>query len=313
MAIQIKKFSFVSAYDRVPVHGTCMIPEHPVGILQMVHGMCEHEERYHNFMRDMAGRGYVALMHDNRGHGKSVASQWDIGYSYPAGAKGFVADIYFVAERIRRQFPGLPLILYGHSMGSLGVRAFLARHDDMIDGLVISGNPGYYGVTPLARRLLRLLIKWKGDRYRSPFLQGVGLNAFGWRFRKEGRQYPWIAADPEVEEEFIKDIRCNFTYTLNGLLTLMDLSVMVYQSGGYQVKNPDLPILFVSGEDDPCYINEKKWRQAIERMHAIGYEQTTAIRFPGMRHEIHNEVLRKRVFDEMDGFFQDYILHFEGN
>ena len=313
MQIVEKTFSFVSKWDGVTIHGTCMIPEQPIGILQMVHGMSEHEGRYHSFMHRMAEKGYITLMHDNRGHGKSVQTEDDLGYCYASGAKGFVEDIYMVTKRIRREYPELPLVLYGHSMGSLAVRAYLRGHDDAIDGLVISGCPGYNDAVPFGKFLVKLMMLVRGVRYRSSLIQTMTLGGFDRKFRKEKRQYAWLAVNETVAEQFMADPLCGFTYTLNGFQTVLDLETLTYKAKDYPVKNPNLPILFLSGEDDPCYLGDKKWYQAIDRLHNLGYEQTTAMRFPGMRHEIHNEEDQEIIYDEIDRFFKDNVLIFNEN
>lgn len=313
MNVTIRTFSFVSKYDEVTIHGTCMLPEQPIGILQMVHGMCEHEGRYHSFMRHMAEKGYITLMHDNRGHGRSVKAKEDIGYYYESMEKGFVEDIYAVTRRIRREYPDLPLVLYGHSLGSLAVRTYLRKHDDAVDGMVLSGCPGYNSVVPIGKWFVKAVMKCKGPRYQSPLMQRMALGGFEWPFRKEKRKYAWLAENEIVAKEFMEDPLSGFTYTLNGFLTLLNLETLTYKAKSYEVKNPSLPILFLSGQDDPCYISDKKWYQAIDRLHNLGYEQTTAIRFPGMRHEIHNEAEQELIYNEIDTFFRDYVLLFDGN
>lgn len=312
MNIKTRTFSFVSKWDEVTIYGTCMIPEQPIGILQMVHGMCEHEGRFHFFMQRMAEKGYITLMHDNRGHGRSVKTEEDIGYCYDSMEKGFVEDIYAVTRRIRREYPDLPLVLYGHSLGSLAVRAYLRKYDDVVDGVIVSGCPGYNSAVPFGKAIVKFIMKLKGPHYYSSFMQRLVLGGFEWRFRKEKRQYAWLAANETVAEEFMEEPLCNFTYTLNGFLTLLNLETLTYKAKGYQVKNSSLPILFLSGQDDPCYISDKKWYQAIDRLHNLGYEQTTAIRFPGMRHEIHNEIEQELIYNEIDAFFRDYVLLFDG-
>lgn len=313
MDVTTRTFSFVSKWDGVMIHGTCMVPEHPIGILQMVHGMCEHEGRYHSFMRHMAEKGYITLMHDNRGHGKSVKAEEDIGYCYESMEKGFVEDIYAVTRYIRREYPNLPLVLYGHSLGSLAVRVYLRKYDDFVDGVILSGCPGYNNAVPLAKWFVKIMMMCKGSRYQSPLMQWLVLGGFEWPFRKEKRKYAWLAANATVAKEFMEDPLSGFTYTLNGFMTSLNLEVLTYKVKGNQVKNPNLPILFLSGEADPCYISDKKWYQAIDRLHNLGYEQTTAIRFPGMRHEIHNELEQELIYNEIDTFFGDYVLLFDGN
>lgn len=313
MDIMVRTFSFVSKWDGVTIHGTCMIPERPIGILQMVHGMCEYEGRYHSFMHHMAEKGYVTLMHDNRGHGRSVKAKEDIGYCYESMEKGFVEDIYAVTRYIRREYPELPLTLYGHSMGSLAVRAYLRKYDDAVDGVIISGCPGYNDAVPLAKWFVKIMMKCKGSRYQSSLMQRLVLGGFERPFRKEKRKYAWLAANKNVAQEFMDDSLCCFTYTLDGFLTSLNLEMLTYKAKRYEVKNPNLPILFLSGKDDPCYINDKKWYQAIDRLHNLGYEQTIAMRFPGMRHEIHNEAEQELIYSEIDDFFKDYVLLFDGN
>ena len=297
MGIVTRKYSFQSKYDGVVIHGICMIPDQPIGILQMVHGMNEHKERYLSYMETMAGKGYVALMHD-----KSVMEKEDMGYCYASKEKGFVEDIFTATKKIRREFPGLPLILYGHSMGSLAVRAYLRQHDDAIDALVVTGCPGYNEGVPFGEVLVKAASLLKKDRWRSPFFQSLIVGNFEKRFRKENRKSAWLAAKESVAEAFEADPLCQFTYTLNGFDTLLRLESIVYKKGGYQMKKPQLPILFLSGMDDPCYISENKWVQAVERMSRLGYTDITAKRFEGMRHEIHNEEENEKVYQEVDKF-----------
>ena len=86
------------------------------GILQLVHGMSEYKERYLPFMEYMAKRGYVCVIHDHRGHGKSVRAMDDLGYMYGGGADAILKDIEVVNREMHQQLPDLPLILFGHSM-----------------------------------------------------------------------------------------------------------------------------------------------------------------------------------------------------
>lgn len=66
-SINRKYFSLTSAQDGMPLRGMMVIPAHPRAVLQIAHGMCEHKERYLPFMRYMADRGYLCVIHDHRG------------------------------------------------------------------------------------------------------------------------------------------------------------------------------------------------------------------------------------------------------
>lgn len=302
MSVEVRKFSFESKFDKVPIYGICMIPENPIGILQMVHGMCEHKNRYLSFMQNMAERGYITLMHDNRGHGESVKSREDIGYCYDSLEVGMVGDIYKVSQQIKKEYPGLPLILYGHSMGSLAARVYLRNHDDMIDGLILSASPSYNDMIPVALWVVKVLKKRFGERYRSSVMQKMVTGSFERRFIQENRKNAWLAAKKSVAEEFEIDELCTFIYTLNGFETLLNMEYITYRAIGYQMENEDLPVLFVSGMEDPCYMSESKWEQSVNRMRELGYHNIREIRYAGMRHEIHNEEENSRLFEDIDRF-----------
>ena len=131
---------FRSEADGLEISVLCICPEEKPyrAIVQLVHGMCEHKERYIPFMEYLAEQGFVTVIHDHRGHGRSVRSKDDLGYMYGSGAEGMLKDIAKVNHDIRKYFPDLPLILMGHSMGSLAVRAFASEHDDCLDMLILS-------------------------------------------------------------------------------------------------------------------------------------------------------------------------------
>ena len=138
----LKEFEFTSAFDGLLISAVIAIPsEQPCGVVQLVHGMNEHKERYYPFMDYLAEQGFITVIHDNRGHGKSVCSPDDLGFMFRNGGEGIVSDIVQLTKIVKETYPQLPLFMIGHSMGSLALRCFLKEHDDMIDGAVILGCP----------------------------------------------------------------------------------------------------------------------------------------------------------------------------
>ena len=71
-------------------------------IVHILHGMCEHKERYHDFMMFLSSQGYICVCHDHRGHGESIKSRMDLGYMYDGGADALVEDVRTV---IHQQVP----------------------------------------------------------------------------------------------------------------------------------------------------------------------------------------------------------------
>ena len=181
---------FVSEADGLKISALAVCPdEKPYrGILQLVHGMSEHKERYEPFMEYMAAEGYLTVIHDHRGHGASIRQKEDLGYMYGGGAEAMLKDIETVNRELHKKYPDLPLILMGHSMGSLAVRAFAARHDESLDMLIICGSPSENKARALGQMIATAEKKIFGPRHRSRLLEILS-----------GRR-PFLCSDQNADE-----------------------------------------------------------------------------------------------------------------
>ena len=316
--IHRKYFTISSAQDGMPLKGIMLIPKKPVAILQLAHGMCEHKERYIPFMRYMAERGFLCVIHDHRGHGASrreaaisgtdgtFASNGKIpqglGYFGEDGGKFLVRDLHQITRLVKNKYPGLPCYLMGHSMGSLAVRCYLKKYDRELAGLIVCGCPGKNQMTPLGSVLIQFLQRVKDPHSRSILADGIFANMFDRPFRAEKLVHAWICSDHTVVEKYNKDPLCNFTFTLNGYESLLWLMRNTYDNKGWSVRNPHLPVLFVSGEEDPCLGGRRKMLQAVRHLQKKGYDNISFRLYPGMRHEILNERGRFRVYQNIAEF-----------
>lgn len=271
----------------------------PKGIVQIVHGMCEHKERYIPFMEYLSAHGYVCAIHDHRGHGETVLNDEDLGYMYKGGWRALVEDIKLVQNEIKASYPALPYTLFGHSMGSMAVRSFTKRYDDSIDTLFVCGCPSYNPAGGAGRLLASLIGLFKGEHYRSPLLQNLSFGSFNKPFEDEGYPSAWVCSDKGTLEAYHKDPYCMFTFTVNGFKNLLDLMKDCYSPKGWKMSNPSLPVHFISGAEDPCRISDKAIDKAADLMRRVGYRNTDLHLYPGMRHEILNETDRLQVWDDI--------------
>lgn len=285
----------ISQFDQLPLDVIIMSPSHPKGMIQISHGMCEHKERYEDFMKFMCQHGFLCLIHDHRGHGKSIKEKNDLGYFYENGHIGIVEDVHQLTTWIKSQHPDLPLYLFGHSMGSLVVRCYLKKYEKDIDGLIVCGSPSYNSQVDLGLAFARLISSIKGDHYRSKLIQKTGFDIFNKKFDKHTPN-SWICSDTNVVEAYNKDPLCHFSFTVNGFYSLFMLMKETYSSQGYHLNNEKLPILFVSGQNDPCLNTEKHFHQAVLCLEKQGYQNIKSHLFSHMRHEILNEKNKKEVY-----------------
>ena len=298
--MKLTKFSFISQCDGLCIHGMCMVPDREVvGVIQLVHGMAEHKERYENLMHYLAQSGYLCVIHDHRGHGESVKSQADLGYFYGVDATYLIEDIHEISMRIKEHFPHVPLFLFGHSMGSLAVRAYCKRYDRDIDGLIVCGSPSENKAAAFGKILCQIMEKVKQDHYRSSFLQRLAFGHHNDGIQDAKSENSWICSDEDVVKEYDEDPLCGFTFTLNGFENLFALMMTVYDKKGWQCHHASMPIYFIAGKQDPCIISEKAFHTAVMLMRKVGYANVAWKLYEGMRHEILNERDKGEVYRDL--------------
>lgn len=309
MAVQ--SFSLDASADGLKLAGLVSVPDAkdtaPHGIVQLVHGMCEHKERYLPLMQFFSDHGLICVIHDNRGHGASVKRPEDLGYLYEGGWEAMVEDVRVVNDWIHAQYPGLKVILYGHSMGSMVVRSFAKRYDDRIDALLVSGCPVDNPAKGAGKSLAWLFGKQKGWHHRPALLQKMSFGAYNKPFAHEGWAAAWVCSDPETLKAYHADPLCQFVFTANGFYHLMGLMQDCYSHKGWAVRNPSMHIHFMSGEQDPCRGTDTQFRKAVRLLPEVGYHNVTAQVYPQMRHEIHNETGRERVWDDLLNFIDNVL------
>lgn len=299
-----KRFTVVSKYDGVKLSGVLYEPDgEPKGIVQLVHGMCEHKERYLPFLRFLAEQGYIAECHDHRGHGESVEQQADFGWFGDYEGKAVVEDTAQITRYLKTEYPNLTVTLFGHSMGALIVRCFLREYDSEIDKLIVCGSPSKNPLVGIAIGLEKCIRFFRGKRHRSKLLYYLSTGKGDKKFPGEGKN-SWLTRDKEIVQTYGSDPKSGYIFTCNGYENLFKLMKRTYQKKGYGVENPALPIHFVAGGDDPVIENELKWFQAIEFLRDVGYTQVSGKLYEGMRHEILNEVGKEEVYADLLAFIE---------
>ncbi|WKV16031.1 lysophospholipase [Janibacter limosus] len=277
------------------------------GVVQMAHGMAEHSGRYERFAQALTDAGYAAWMHDHRGHGETSTEQEDRGYyADDHGWDTVVEDMHTVTRAIAEAHPGLPLFFFGHSMGSLLGRDYITRYGQDLVGAVLSGtaaNPGLLG--KVGRGLASVEARLRGRRHTSKLMDAMTFGAYNKPFKAEG-EFGWLSRDRAEVRKYIDDPRCGEVFT-SGFFA--DLLGGVNRLQGLAARVPhDLPLLVISGEQDPVGGKDGAGvRAAAEAFRAGGVEDVTLELFPGARHELLNETNRDEVTDLVIGWLDDHL------
>ena len=276
----------------------CWTPENPVGVIQLSHGMCEYILRYTDFAERMCDAGFAVVGHDHLGHGYTARNADELGYMTDAKdpALCLVKDVYAVNSWIKSTFPSLPVILYGHSMGSFIARWALTEYKDAWNAAVISGTAGPEAPTGAGLLLCRVLGIF-GKHNRSALLYNIAFGSYDKPFKADGIKNAWLTRDHKVIEKYNADPFCSYRFTINGYLTLFTLLGKVSAKDWASKMPLDLPMLLVSGEDDPVGNFGKGVREVEARLRAAGATKLSSMYFEGMRHEPHNETDNNKFFE----------------
>lgn len=306
--MQKREFTLQSKYDNLALSCAEYTAEGVTqttakGVVQIVHGMCEYKERYEGFIDYLTQNGYIVFAHDHRGHGGSVTANENLGYFGDKKGEAIVDDAALVTDEIRRLYPGLSVTLFGHSMGSLVVRAYIQKYEEKIDKLIVCGSPSKNSLAGFGLMLNGVISAFRGKKYRSRLMANASTGGGDDKFPGEGKN-AWLTRDKTVVEKYNADEKCNFVFSCNGFSNLLHLVKNVYKKKKYSAKHSDLPIFFMAGADDPVIVSEKKWLAAQQFLRDVGYENVTGKSYPKMRHEILNELGKEEVYADALAFIE---------
>lgn len=301
------EFTILSNDRKTPLHAVTWEPEgRPCCVVQLIHGMSEHIDRYHDFASFLADNGYAVIGHDHLGHGRSVSSEDDLGFFSAKSKKlAVIEDIRLIHREARNRFPGLPVFMLGHSMGSFMLRYYMAAYPEDADGVIILGTgdipSALAGFGTMAAKSISSL---KGDHYRSAFLTQLAVGGNNKKFSPARTEFDWLSTNEENVDRYIADDRCGFPFTAGAYRDFFSVIKDVADHKNFDRIPRTLPIFIASGEEDPV-----GGRTACTRVKAdyerIGMTDVTLKLYPGDRHEILNETDRGTVYKDIFDWIEE--------
>ena len=184
-------------------------------------------------------------------------------------------------------------------MGSLAVRAYAAHHDSCMDMLIVCGSPSYNVFRPVGVALAKAGKTVFGPKHSAGLIEMMSFGSYAMHFKKEKDRFSWICSDPQVVQDYSDSEYCGFTFTDDAYLALFDLMKRAYDVKHWKCTKPEMPVLFVSGAEDPCMGNVRQFAKAVRAMRCAGYRDVRGKLYPGMRHEILNEKDREKVYHDI--------------
>jgi len=262
------------------------------GVLLISHGLAEHSRRYETFANARAAQGFHVYAHDHRGHGETVAYDAPIGrFARRDGVEQVIADVLVMRELAASTHPGLPIILFGHSMGGLISLNTAVTCPDKFDAVTVwnsNFNPGIAGRA--AQLILRTERMFKGSDVPSGPLPKLTFGTWARSIPNRRTDFDWLSRIPAQVDKYVADPLCGFDASVSLWLDIFELTFRAPQRTYLDRLSRDMPIHLVGGGKDPATDNAKAISWLANHLKGAGLAHITTEIYPDMRHETLNDI-----------------------
>ncbi len=298
-----KNFSFQSGDGtEVFVYHWSPEPDTKVkGMVQIAHGMAETAARYERFAEVLTKNGYLVYANDHRGHGKTAGSLEKVGYLAEEDGFGWmVKDMHQLTTLIKEEHPGLPVFLFGHSMGSFATQRYLMLFGKELKGAILSGSNG---AAALLHNLGFMVAGWevkkKGRKVKSERMNQLSFGSFNNAFKPNRTEFDWLSRDNDEVDKYIKDPYCGDVFTAGFFYDFMKGLKEIDKASNVALIPKDLSIYIFSGGKDPVGGAGKGVNKLYRAYKKQGILDVTVKLYPDGRHEMLNETNREEVMGDV--------------
>lgn len=272
----------------------------PKAVLLIAHGMAEHSGRYDHFARFMAEHGFAVYMNDHAGHGRSAQIKGHFADSN--GWEHVVKDLHALYAQAVEAHPGLPVFLFGHSMGSFLSRSYIIRYGQELTGCALCGTMGKNPGGSLGKAIAAAQVKLRGPRSKGEMISRLTGADYNKRIENPVNSSAWLSTDDKVCKAFEADPLSHFPFTAAGYRDMFTGLSEISSLQWAQRVPKELPVFLIAGEEDPVGAYGEGPRQVAEWLREAGLEQVELKLYPGMRHEVLNEIGKEQVYEDVLGW-----------
>ena len=296
--MQKQEFNYLSSNGSTLIHCVKWVPENPIGVIQIVHGITEHIDRYEEFANYMVNQGYIVIGNDHLGHGKSIITDKPKMFIGELGSWNYlVKDINTLYEIITEEYK-LPTYLIGFSLGSFVSRHYLIDYNPFYQKAILVGT----GIQPnIVLNILKLIVKSEvkkiGVENTSKFIRELSFGTYNKQIKDAKTDYDWLTSSEEEINKYINDPLVGKDTTGSLFYELLD--GMVYTSKLSNIKKmKELPILLLSGLDDPVG-SKGNGVKKLENIYKKNNIDVSLKLYEGKRHDLFHETNKLEVFNDI--------------
>ena len=264
------------------------------GVVHINHGMAEYGARYQRFANSLVENGYHVIAQDHRGHGNTRAEDAPLGvFSNKNGLQKAIDDIAHVNSYTRDKYPDLPIILFGHSMGTILGFNYCLHHPDTINATAL-WNTGFDTglLTIIFKFLLKIERFFKGSDVSSSFAQKITFEDWNKKFAPNRTPFDWLSRDEFQVDKYVADPLCGFSVSIGLWLNVLEAINFAADDANLAPLPKSLPFHLCAGSVDPCSNKGEAVAQFSDRLQKAGLQNVTFQLLPDTRHESLNEINR---------------------
>ncbi|AUB32052.1 alpha/beta fold hydrolase [Spiroplasma floricola] len=269
------------------------------GILQLVHGSCEHSKRYDEFAKFLNANGWVVISNDHRGHGKTAdLNNNELGYfADKDGWDILVKDLKKVNDYIKQNYKNQNIVMLGHSMGSFLARSYAIDFSETIQGLILSGTAWQSNLAlKFGRKIAISRQKKYGSKNIDKFIWNLSYKKFNKKFNeKSSTGMEWLSIDENNVKKFIEDPLCGQIFTTSAFKDLFEGLIYIQNNKNIKKIRKDLPIILVSGSNDPVGNYSKSVKKTYKKFKKAKLNTKLKL-YENLRHEILFDINKKEIF-----------------
>jgi alpha-beta hydrolase superfamily lysophospholipase len=298
--------SVLTAIDGREIKLFAWLPKQDIRyVMVLSHGMAEHIQRYKTFALACSAAGIAVYGANHRGHGNDAPVLGH--YADDNGWSKVISDLDLIIEDVAKRH-AVPLVLFGHSMGSFIAQQYAILHGSKLNGLILSGsnyqNPIMYKLATLVSKVEKFRI---GASAPSPLLDFISFGAFNSKFKPTRTAFDWLSRDPVQVDKYINDDYCGFPCSPQFWLDFMSGLISISQTSEIAKIPNKLPIYIFSGDKDPVGLQGKGVLALKQHITNNGCQQVQCKLYPDGRHEMLNESNANEVFNNVIDWIKSKI------
>ncbi len=312
--VKKEEFTFDSRDGKSKIHAVRWVPEQRVVcIVQIIHGMAEYIERYEELAQYLGEKGILVTGDDHLGHGKSVAKDGTYGYFCEQDpATVVVRDVHRLKKMTQEEYPGIPYIILGHSMGSFILRNYLFRYGTGIQGAIVCGTGSQpKALVKVSKAIAALQGIFLGQKHVAKMIDKLAFGSYNKKIPDAKTSVDWLCTEESVVDAYVKDELCGFTFTVNGFRTLFTLLDRLNKEENLKAMPKNLPVYFIAGDMDPVGNYGEGVRKAYEDFQKAGMERVSLKLYAGDRHELLNEKDRQEVYKDIYPWIMERVKEYQ--